>query len=46
MKKIVAVAIVGLGGRDGEAYGRHIIALKDKSKIMYVCDINHTRLHK
>ena len=45
-KKTVTVAIIGLGGRGGEAYGRYIAKLKDKFKITHICDINHVRLDK
>ncbi len=45
-KKIVTVAIIGLGGRGGEAYGRYLITQKDKFKITHICDINAVRLNK
>ena len=45
-KKIVTIAIIGLGGRGGEAYGRYIVQQKDKFKITHICDINHVRLNK
>ena len=45
-KPIVTVAIIGLGGRGGEAYGRYLVEQKDKFKIVSVCDINDVRLQK
>ena len=45
-KPIVTVAIIGLGGRGGEAYGRYLMTQKDKFRITHVCDINDVRLQK
>lgn len=44
--KIVTVSIIGVGARGGEAYGTYINSLKDKFKIVSICDINRDRLSK
>ena len=44
--KIVTVSIIGVGARGGEAYGRYIYRLKDKYKIVSLCDPNEERLEK
>ena len=44
--KIVTVSIIGVGARGGEAYGRYIYRLKDKYKIVSLCDSNAERLEK
>lgn len=44
--KIITVSIIGVGARGGEAYGRYLAALKDKFKIVSLCDPNGERLQK
>ena len=44
--KIITVSIIGVGARGGEAYGRYINRLKDKYKIVALCDTNGKRLQK
>ncbi len=46
MSKVITVSIIGVGGRGGEAYGRYINDLKDKYKIVALCDINPVKLAK
>lgn len=46
MEKIITVSIIGVGARGGEAYGRYIYSLKDKYKIVALCDVNEERLEK
>lgn len=46
MGKIITVSIIGVGARGGEAYGRYIYSLKDKYKIVALCDVNQERLEK
>lgn len=46
MKKVITVSIIGVGARGGEAYGRYIYRLKDKYKIVALCDVNAERLEK
>ncbi len=46
MNHIVTVSIIGVGARGGEAYGRYMLRLKDKYKIVALCDINAERLKK
>lgn len=46
MGKIVSVSIIGVGARGGEAYGRYLYKLKDKYRIVSLCDINEERLEK
>ena len=45
-KKIVAVSIIGVGARGGEAYGRYIHKCSDKFRIVSLCDTNEERLEK
>ncbi len=44
--KILTVAIIGVGARGGEAYGRYIHENADKYNITHLCDINEDRLEK
>ena len=44
--KVITISIIGVGARGAEAYGRYIYALKDKFKIVALCDINEYRLKK
>ena len=44
--KIITVSIIGVGARGGEAYGRYIAKLKDKFKIVSLCDASEERLVK
>ncbi len=46
MNRIIKVAIIGLGGRGGEAYGRYVDNLKDMYDIVSICDIDPVRLNK
>ena len=43
---MITISIIGLGDRGAEAYGRYIYSLKDKFKIVSLCDINEYRLKK
>lgn len=45
-KQLVTVSIIGVGARGGEAYGRYIHKLKDKFRIVSLCDTNAERLEK
>ena len=45
-EKIITVSIIGVGSRGGEAYGRYINELKDKYKIVALCDEREDRLYK
>ena len=42
--KIFTVAIIGVGGRGGYAYGTLIVDMPDKFKISALCDINTEKL--
>ena len=42
--KIFTVAIIGVGGRGGYAYGTLIGDMHDKFKITTLCDINPEKL--
>ena len=44
--KVLTVAIIGLGGRGGYAYGPYLMDHPEKFKIVAVCDIDHVRLDK
>lgn len=44
--KILDIAIIGLGGRGGYAYGTYLIEHKEKFRITAICDIDPIRLHK
>ena len=46
MKKIITVSIIGCGARGGIAYGEYINQLKDKYRIVSLCDVNPSRLNK
>ncbi len=46
MEKVITVSIIGVGARGGEAYGRYMYRLKDKYKIVALCDVNEERLKK
>ena len=46
MKKIYTVAIIGVGGRGGDAYGNIINTQKDKFKIVALCDFKKERLER
>lgn len=46
MEKVITVSIIGVGARGGEAYGRYMYRLKDKYKIVALCDVNKERLNK
>lgn len=46
MEKVITVSIIGVGARGGEAYGRYMFRLKDKYKIVALCDVNEERLQK
>ena len=43
---IITISIIGVGARGAEAYGRYIYSLKDKFKIVSLCDPNEYRLKK
>ena len=45
-KDIITISILGMGARGAEAYGRYIYLLKDKFKIVSICDPNEYRLKK
>lgn len=45
-KDIITISIIGVGARGAEAYGRYIYSLKDKFKIVSLCDPNEYRLKK
>ncbi len=45
-RKIITVAIIGVGLSGGEAYGRYLYQAKDKYKITDLCDIDTTKLEK
>lgn len=44
--KILTVAIIGVGARGGEAYGRYIHENADKFNITHLCDVSEDRLEK
>ena len=44
--KIITVSIIGVGARGGNAYGVYINELKDKFKIVSLCDISEVKLKK
>lgn len=44
--RIITVSIIGVGARGGEAYGRYINDLKNKFRIVALCDISQERLDK
>lgn len=46
MNKIITVSIIGCGARGGIAYGQYIDTLKDKYRIVSLCDIDPVRLNK
>lgn len=45
-KKIYKVAILGVGARGAEAYGKNIFSLKDKFEIVALCDKRIDRLQR
>ena len=45
-EKIFTVAILGCGGRGGEAYGRLFAKMPEKFRIVSVCDYNSEKLKK
>ena len=45
-ERVITISIIGVGARGGEAYGRYIYSLKDKFKIVSLCDVNEYRLKK
>lgn len=46
MNKIYTVAIIGVGGRGGDAYGPLIAESKDRFKIVALCDLREERLKR
>ena len=44
MSKIFTVSIIGCGSRGHDAYGKCICEMKDKFRIVSVCDINPIKL--
>ena len=44
MKKQFTVAIIGVGGRGGYAYGTWLHQLPEKFKILSLCDISQEKL--
>ncbi len=46
MDKIFTVAIIGCGSRGCEAYGRIMFSMKNKYKIVSLCDIDSVKLDK
>ena len=44
--KILTIAIIGMGGRGGYAYGPYLVEHKEKYKIVAICDIDEYRLDK
>ena len=46
MRKIYTVAIIGAGGRGGDAYGNIIHTQKDKFKIVALCDLKKERMER
>ncbi len=46
MSKIFSVAIIGCGARGCEIYGRILDGLKDRYKILSLCDVNEEKLEK
>lgn len=46
MCKIYTVAIIGAGGRGGDAYGNIIHTQKDKFKIVALCDLKKERMER
>lgn len=46
MKDIYTVSIIGLGSRGAESYGRIMHSMKDKFKIVSLCDISEEKLNK
>lgn len=44
--KIFTVAILGVGGRGGDSYGKIINGMKDKYKIVSLCDLRPERLNR
>ena len=45
MKKIYRVAILGLGGRGGDAYGPLLFAEKERFEITSLCDLRESKLN-
>ena len=45
-ERIITLSIIGVGARGGDAYGSYFYKLKDKYKIVSLCDINPIRLKK
>ena len=45
-EKIITISIIGVGARGAVAYGEYIHSLKDKYKIVSLCDVNEFRLEK
>ena len=43
---ILKIAIIGMGGRGGYAYGTYVHAHKEKFQIVSICDIDSVRLNK
>ena len=43
---ILKIAIIGMGGRGGYAYGTYVHAHKEKFQIVAICDIDKVRLDK
>lgn len=46
MSKVYTVAILGVGGRGGEAYGSEFIKRPDKYKVVALCDFSEAKLEK
>ena len=44
--QIIKTAIIGVGARGGETYGKYINACPDKYKIVALCDKNRSKLDK
>lgn len=45
-EKVITVSILGTGARGGEAYGQYMFALKERYKIVAICDINPLKLQR
>ena len=46
MNKVFTISILGAGSRGAESYGRYMSTLKDKFKIVSICDLSKEKVEK